>query len=475
MRGPRTVTSITRGRGAVSTLHGARRREARRVPRRRRGAAPRSPCSRRWACSPRARSRRRRGRAGRHRRRAAHRHRQRPAGRRHHPRARHLRHHAEPPLRHARHRDAADRRARRDRSAAPSSSPRRLEGFKVSAPYWNFENLDVEGICADDDDCEHAFHVFGDAEWTVIRRNVAARLQRADQEQRRRHAVRLPRRRADRGQRALRHARARQTGNPVTKLDIVGGRRWVMRANYIHDYEKAGGDGISYGAFLKGNSRAGHLRAQPGALPHAGEHHRRRHPHRPVVRRRRQRPAVDLRGRHLHAGAPGRRDAQQHHRSRCSDVGIYLNAAASTRHLRQHPLQHHGHRRALRGELGRPARQPALGADPQPRRRHQHAKAANLDDGRPRAVGAPGSPTPRPRTSRSLDGERDRQPGRSPSRAGDRRLLRQRCAPAARPDLGAVEYGVAALCVTATAGGGTETLPRGLRARRLGAWSGGAP
>jgi len=43
----------------------------------------------------------------------------------------------------------------------------------------------------------------------------------------------------------------------VTKIDVVGGRRWIVRANLIHDFEKGGGDSISYAAFLKGNSRDG--------------------------------------------------------------------------------------------------------------------------------------------------------------------------------------------------------------------------
>src|SRR5258708_2503732 len=44
-----------------------------------------------------------------------------------------------------------------------------LEGFKVSAPSWHFEGLDVRGVCADDSNCEHAFHVFGDATGFVLR------------------------------------------------------------------------------------------------------------------------------------------------------------------------------------------------------------------------------------------------------------------------------------------------------------------
>ncbi len=50
---------------------------------------------------------------------------------------------------------------------------------------------------------------------------------------------------------------ARATANPVTPLDIVGGRRWIVRSNFIHDHQKAQGDTISYAAFFKGNSRDG--------------------------------------------------------------------------------------------------------------------------------------------------------------------------------------------------------------------------
>src|SRR5690606_6773475 len=49
----------------------------------------------------------------------------------------------------------------------------------------------------------------------------------------------------------------RDTGNPVTPIDVVGGRRWLVRGNYIHDFAKAQGNNVSYAAFLKGNSRDG--------------------------------------------------------------------------------------------------------------------------------------------------------------------------------------------------------------------------
>jgi hypothetical protein len=55
----------------------------------------------------------------------------------------------------------------------------------------------------------------------------------------------------------FRDTRARNTANPVTKIDVVGGRRWIVRANTLADFAKGGGDHVSYGAFLKGNSRDG--------------------------------------------------------------------------------------------------------------------------------------------------------------------------------------------------------------------------
>ena len=49
----------------------------------------------------------------------------------------------------------------------------------------------------------------------------------------------------------------RDTGNPVTPIDVVGGRRIIIRGNLIADFAKSGRDKISYAAFLKGMSREG--------------------------------------------------------------------------------------------------------------------------------------------------------------------------------------------------------------------------
>lgn len=133
-----------------------------------------------------------------------------------------------------------------------------VEGFKVNAPHWRFEGLDIEGVCASDSNCEHAFHLAGPADFTVIRDNVV----RDFNAQIKSNGdfvgpafvfpddVLIERNR-------FHDTRVRNTGNPVTKIDVVGGRRWIVRANTIHDFEKGGGNFISYAAFLKGNSRDG--------------------------------------------------------------------------------------------------------------------------------------------------------------------------------------------------------------------------
>ena len=82
------------------------------------------------------------------------------------------------------------------RSAAPLGALVRfdaVEGFKVSARHWVFEDLDIQGVCADHSDCEHAFHVFGDADFWALRRS-RGRPARASTGGRRSGTARTPRR-----------------------------------------------------------------------------------------------------------------------------------------------------------------------------------------------------------------------------------------------------------------------------------------
>jgi hypothetical protein len=127
-----------------------------------------------------------------------------------------------------------------------------LEGFVVSAPYWRFENLNIDGVCAADDDCEHAFHVVGDGHHfasvnnTIRDFNAHFKINGA--------GGRFP----DDGlieHTTLAATHARATAKPVTPVDIVTASGWTLRANLITDFVKRDGDQVSYGAFAKGAGR----------------------------------------------------------------------------------------------------------------------------------------------------------------------------------------------------------------------------
>jgi hypothetical protein len=122
-----------------------------------------------------------------------------------------------------------------------------LEGFKIGGDYWHFEGLVTQGVCANDDDCEHSYHINGAVGFSLkgsraIDFNAQVKVNAV--------APKLPNGGLIEGN-ELYDTRARNTANPVTKLDLDSGDDWVVRANVIHDYEKGLGDNTSYAAFMK--------------------------------------------------------------------------------------------------------------------------------------------------------------------------------------------------------------------------------
>jgi len=130
-----------------------------------------------------------------------------------------------------------------------------VEGFVTSHAYWTFEDLVIEGVCDDHSRCEHAWHVVGNAEFLILRNNVARNFN-AQIKANRANESDFPDDVLIEGNEFYSET-VRNTSNPVTPIDVVGGRRWVIRANYIHDFAKGAGNNISYAAFLKGNGRDG--------------------------------------------------------------------------------------------------------------------------------------------------------------------------------------------------------------------------
>lgn len=201
------------------------------------------------------------------------------------------------------------------------------EAFAVMAPYWRFENLTMRGACTSHSSCEHAFHVSGDARHFVARNNTLHDFNAHFKINGARGTF------PDNGlieANTLGNSAPRRTRFPVTPLDLVAANGWTIRGNLIHDFIKAEGDRISYGAFAKGAAEGtvfernvvlceAALAGQPG-----------------------QRIGLSFGG-----GGTGKRYCRdgrcitEHDRGTmranlivgCSDAGMYLNSAANTQIL----------------------------------------------------------------------------------------------------------------------------------------------
>lgn len=133
-----------------------------------------------------------------------------------------------------------------------------VEAIKVSAADWHFEGLNLVGACPSDNDCEHALHIVGEADRTQVKNgsfvDFNAQIKGNGEEVGGSYV--WPDDVLIEGNNFY-DTRPRQTANPVTKIDVVGGQRWRIVANRIADFEKGEGDTVSYAAFLKGNSKDG--------------------------------------------------------------------------------------------------------------------------------------------------------------------------------------------------------------------------
>ena len=130
------------------------------------------------------------------------------------------------------------------------------QAFRVTQPFWIFENMSIRGVCRNDADCDHAFHISGKASSVVLRNN---RLEDFNA-----HVKvngengRWP----DHGLmqfNTLSNRRPRQTQTPVTPFDLVAASGWQVADNLISDFVNAGGNRVSYGVFMKGAGKQGRI------------------------------------------------------------------------------------------------------------------------------------------------------------------------------------------------------------------------
>lgn len=130
------------------------------------------------------------------------------------------------------------------------------EAFKVVQPHWVFEGLHMRGVCVQDHDCEHAFHVAGPAVGTVIRDNRLEDFNAAVKVNG--EGGRFP----DGGRlehNDIANRGPRLTERPVSPVDIVGASHWVVSGNRVANFAKNGSNRISYGIFMKGGGQGGRI------------------------------------------------------------------------------------------------------------------------------------------------------------------------------------------------------------------------
>jgi parallel beta-helix repeat protein len=132
-----------------------------------------------------------------------------------------------------------------------------LEGLVMTGDYWLIENLKIKGVCAVDQQCEHAIHIVG-AQHLIVRNNELVNFNSTVKA----NTGRKKNRRYYPDNILFEHnniynEHSRQTNTSVTLLDVVAGSNWVVRKNFIANNSKHGSDYVSYGLFLKGNGENG--------------------------------------------------------------------------------------------------------------------------------------------------------------------------------------------------------------------------
>jgi len=126
----------------------------------------------------------------------------------------------------------------------------RVETFSIYNPYWVFENLTIRGTGS----THHAFHISKNADHVVIRNNKLINFHshiksngKGDQ---------FPDFGLIEGN-EMRNDAIRQTSQPTSPIDVVGGYGWIVRNNVVADFGRSSAKSVSYGIFLKGNSTNG--------------------------------------------------------------------------------------------------------------------------------------------------------------------------------------------------------------------------
>lgn len=135
-------------------------------------------------------------------------------------------------------------------------------GINITYKNWIISDLVFEGTCDSDSSCEHALHIFGDADNIKIMGNDFINFNAAIKANGNAGAVDGVRYFPDSvliQSNRFYNEWARETKAPVTPIDVVGGEFWTISNNFIADFSRnyKRKTSYTYGAFLKGDSKYG--------------------------------------------------------------------------------------------------------------------------------------------------------------------------------------------------------------------------
>ena len=196
-----------------------------------------------------------------------------------------------------------------------------LEGFYINRPYWTITGFKFIGQCSNQNSCEHALHVVGEAQHVQIVNNEFVDFNAAIKVNK--NVGVYP----DDGKVLYNYfyfTKPRDTRYSVTPINIDHANNWLVSHNIIRNFIKTGGNKISYGVFMKGGANNGVIENNL-VVCNSTQH----------------RYAGSSIG--ISAGGGGmedRRDGVTYQTNQliirnnivfhCSDVGIYLNAGKDT-------------------------------------------------------------------------------------------------------------------------------------------------
>lgn len=129
-------------------------------------------------------------------------------------------------------------------------------GINVNASNIVIKNLKMKGACDYDSSCEHAVHIFGDADGVSLIGNEIVNFNAHIKINGNKNAKNAGY--PDFGlleNNLIYNEWVRDTNHPVTPIDLVAANGWSVKHNFIADFAKAKGDKIAYGGFFKGGGR----------------------------------------------------------------------------------------------------------------------------------------------------------------------------------------------------------------------------